>query len=90
MSGALSFDEIAARLKTAAQVEIAGINQIECFVSRFDSPQLRELTVIEARRQAQALGVAHRIALALAKRPDLALGLTLGLGLSAADLEEFS
>lgn len=85
MSGALSFDEIAARLKTAAQNELAGINQIEMFAAR-TSADLRTLTVVEIRRQAEALGAAHRIALALAKRPDLAIGLLL----TGADIEGLS
>lgn len=82
----LSFDEIAARLKTAALNELSGINQVELFAARLESDQLRALTVTEVRRQAEALGAAHRIALAMARRPDLALGLML----SGADIEGLS
>ncbi len=79
MSGPLdmAFDEIAARLKTAAQVEIGSINHLEFFAAKGDSADILKLTVSEVRRQAQALGLAHQIALALARRPELALGLGL-------------
>ena len=43
------------------------------------NPAIYQLTVDEARRQAQALGLAHQIARALATRPDLALGLGLAV-----------
>jgi hypothetical protein len=76
----ISFDELAARLKTAADGELFAINQLELQGSRAsltgaDHPEIYRLTVTEARRQAAALGLAHQIARTLAQRPDLALGL---------------
>jgi hypothetical protein len=78
----ISFDELAARLKTAADVELYAINQLELQASRASvrepaNPAIYQLTVNEARRQAEALGLAHQIARALASRPELALGLGL-------------
>jgi hypothetical protein len=86
----LPLDEIAARLKTAADGELQSINLLELQASRAsvlwpDSPALYELTVGETRRQALALGLARRIALALAARPDVAIGLGL---LPAIDLDD--
>ncbi|MFC5421973.1 hypothetical protein ACFPOB_20635 [Bosea eneae] len=80
----ISFDELAARMKTAADVELFAINQLELQASRASTrepanPAIYQLTVDEARRQAAALGLAHQIARALARRPDLALGLGLDL-----------
>lgn len=80
----ISFDELAARLKTAADVELYAINQLELQASRAaarepTNPAIYDLTVGEARRQAEALGLAHQIARALASRPDLALGLGLAV-----------
>lgn len=76
----ISFDELAARLKTAADGELFAINQLElqgarASVTGEDRPEIYRLTVDEARRQAAALGLAHQIARALAQRPELALGL---------------
>lgn len=80
-----SFDEMAARLKTAADTELFAINQLELQAARASvhAPDLYRLTVGEARRQAEALGLAHRIMLQLAARPELSLGLDLD-GLAAA------
>lgn len=84
---AISFDELAARLKTAADGELFAINQLELQGARGSlvAPELYRLTVTEARRQAEALGLAHQIARQLASKPELALG----LGLSAS-AEEFA
>lgn len=80
----ISFDELAARLKTAADGELLFINQLELQASRAsvvkpESPAIYQLTVDEARRQAAALGLAHQIARALASNPDIALGLGLAV-----------
>jgi hypothetical protein len=79
---AMSFDEIAARLKTAATAEISSINYLEFFSAKSDCAQL---TVVEVRRQAEALALASKIARALAAQPDKAQG----LGLSPDDLIGF-
>lgn len=71
--GPISFDELAARLKTAAQAELFSINQLELLAAKPESATLRQLTVDEARRQAEALGRAHEIACAIARSPFLAL-----------------
>lgn len=81
----ITFDELAARMKTAADGELLAINQLELQASRASvqepaNPAIYQLTVAEARRQAEALGLAHQIARALARRPDLALGLGLTAG----------
>lgn len=83
----LSFDEIAARLRTAALGETMALNQLELLVARSPSedPTLRRLTIGETLRQAQALAKASEIALALARHPEIAIGLGLvakGEGLS--------
>jgi hypothetical protein len=74
---AISFDELAARLKTAADGELFAINQLELQGARGSlvAPELYRLTVTEARRQAEALGLAHHIARQLASKPEMALGL---------------
>ncbi|MFC5505134.1 hypothetical protein [Bosea massiliensis] len=73
----LSFDEIAARLRTAALGETMALNQLELLVAQSPSedPALRRLTIGETLRQAEALAKASEIALALARNPDLAIGL---------------
>lgn len=78
-SAAISFDELAARLKTAADGELFAINQLELQGARGSlvAPELYRLTVTEARRQAEALGLAHQIARHLASNPELALRLDL-------------
>lgn len=68
----MSYDEMAARLKTAAQGEMFSINQLELLAARSGSADLHSLTVAEVRRQAEALGRAHEIAMALARHPALA------------------
>ena len=75
----MSFDEIAARLRTAARSETFGLNQLELMVAKApgEDPALRELTIGETLRQAQALAKASEIALALAKHPEIAIGLGL-------------
>jgi hypothetical protein len=81
-SAAISFDELAARLKTAADGELFAINQLELQGARASlvAPEMYRLTVSEARRQAEALGLAHQIARQLASRPELALGLGFAAG----------
>jgi len=75
MSAAISFDEIAARCRTAARAETFGLNQLELLVAKSESQALRELTIGETLRQAEALAKASEIALALARNPDIAIGL---------------
>lgn len=77
MTGPLTFDELAARLKTAADTELLAINQLELQASRasLTAPGIYRLTVTEARRQAEALGLASLIMRQLAAQPELSLGL---------------
>lgn len=65
-------EEVAARLKTAADMEIGTINYLERLAATAkDAPNTAHLPA-EVRRQAEALGEAHRIMLVLSRRPDLA------------------
>lgn len=79
MSAPMSFDEIAARCRTAARNETFGLNQLELLIAKApgEDPALRELTIGETLRTAQALAKASEIALALAKHPEIAIGLGL-------------
>lgn len=65
-------EEVAARLKTAADMEIGTINYLERFAAKEDGAPALSLIPGEIRRQAEALGEAHRIMVVLTKRPDLA------------------
>ena len=65
-------EEVAARLKTAADVEIGSINYLERFGAKADELTDMARLPSEIRRQAEALGEAHRIMVVLTKRPDLA------------------
>lgn len=78
-AAAMSFDEIAARLRCAARNETFGLNQLEMLVAKApgEDSALRELTIVETLRQAEALAKASQIALALAKHPEIAIGLGL-------------
>ncbi|MCP4564037.1 MAG: hypothetical protein GY873_30245 [Bosea sp.] len=80
MTAPPTFDEVAARLKLAADTELLAINQLELEASRASvvAPELYRLTVGEARRQAEALGFAHRVMLQLAAQPDISRILGLG------------
>ena len=73
----LSFDEIAARLRTAALGETMALNQLELLVAQSpcEDPTPRRLTIGETLRQAEALAKASEIALALARNPEMAIGL---------------
>lgn len=75
----MSFDEIAARCRTAARNETFGLNQLELLIAKApgEDPALRELTIGETLRTAQALAKASEIALALARNPEIAIGLGL-------------
>ncbi len=77
----MNFDEIGARLKTAARCETMALNQLEMLVAKSPSedPALRNLTIGETLRQAEALARASEIMLALARNPDLAFGLGLAM-----------
>lgn len=66
MTGPFSFDELAARLKVAAEAELFAINQLELLASKAstaagDHPELHRLTVGETRRQAEALAFASQV-----------------------------
>ncbi|MBD3845960.1 hypothetical protein IED13_09645 [Bosea sp. SSUT16] len=75
----MSFDEIAARLRCAARNETFCLNHLELLVAKApgEDPRLRELTIGETLRQAAALAKASEIALALARNPEIAIGLGL-------------
>lgn len=77
----IELDELAARLLSAAEAEIFSINAVEFVASSPGAAEGCRQMVGEIRRQARALGLAHRIALKLKDRPDLMLG----LGLAALD-----
>ena len=65
-------EEIAARLKQAAEMEIGTINYLERFAAKGDAAPVLSLIPAEIRRQAEALGAAHRIMTILSRRPDIA------------------
>lgn len=65
-------EEIAARLKTAADAEIGSINYLERLAATANDAPNTARSPAEVRRQAEALGEAHRVMLVLSRRPDLA------------------
>lgn len=68
----MRLEEIAACLKSAADAELFAINELEAFAARqSESPAIAQ-TVLHVRRQADALGRAHRILLVLAAHPGFA------------------
>ena len=73
----ITLQELTVRLESAARMETIGLNHQEFFCAQAESRELRELAIGETLRQAAALALASKIAFALAKRPDLALGLGL-------------
>ena len=74
MTAPFSFDEVAARLLTAANSELVAINQLELQAARAstetaDRPEIYRLSVGEARRQAEALAFASQVFKHLAACP---------------------
>jgi hypothetical protein len=68
----LNIEEIAARLKIAAEAELFAINELEAFAARpHVSPAVAQ-TVAHVRQQADALGRAYRILIMLAANPGIA------------------
>ncbi len=72
----MKLDEIADCLKVAAAAELFGINQLEAFAAQPGASPAIEQTVSHVRRQARALGLAHRIVLLAADYPELAKVIT--------------
>ncbi len=64
--------EVAARLKTAADMEIGSINYLERLAATAEDAPNMARSPAEVRRQAEALGEAHRVMVVLSKWPDLA------------------
>lgn len=82
----MTLDEIAARTRTAALSETMALNQLELLIAKSPSedPTLRALTIGETLRQAEALAKASEIAAALARHPEIAIGL--GLVMKSGEL----
>ena len=68
----MSVAEFLTRMERAAIAELAAINIMECGAVRVGAPFVLTDVVINTRRQAQALGIAHQVALKLKADPSLA------------------
>ena len=77
MTGPMTLDELVKRLGNAAQTEMFAINIMECASARLGRDGIETDIVAQTRRQGEALGLAHKIAVKLKANPDLAIGLGL-------------
>ncbi|MBN9459033.1 MAG: hypothetical protein J0I54_20565 [Bosea sp.] len=73
----MPLDELIRRLGNAAQTEMFAINIMECASARLGRDGIDTDVVAQTRRQGEALGLAHKIAVKLRSNPELVIGLGL-------------